>query len=259
MPNHLDNQITLELFVNAFNRGDLADATRLLTVSFFDYNPQPGEPTQPDAFRLIGDAIRGAYPDAQMTLREIAAEGDQLRAQMTLQGTNTASLWGSPPDNQPLVIHANLRARFENGQLALCWEGTPIINVLRAARLAPLPENAHLKPRFPVRVPEILLRLAWNGGRLQEKACSHLDHIKVIEPALDYCGECAKTGDEYPMLRMCTECGYVGCCDMSVNKHMKKHCEATGHPIIRSIQPGEAWLWCYPDSAFLSSRHLASM
>jgi uncharacterized UBP type Zn finger protein len=55
---------------------------------------------------------------------------------------------------------------------------------------------------------------------------------------------------------MCLECGFVGCCDQSVNKHMKKHSEATGHVIFRSIQPGEAWIWCYADSAFLSSRHL---
>lgn len=251
-----ENQILLEQFADAFNRGDLVGASHFFSNNFFDYVPQSGELTQPEALQMIGEALRGAYPDARMTLQDITTDGDQLRARMTLTGTNKNDLWGVPSNDQALTVTATLVARVTDGKLAVCWQDTPLIRILRDARLAPLPENAHRKLPFPVRVPEIILRLAWNGGRLQEKACSHLDHIKVIEPALDYCADCAKTGDEYPMLRMCMECGYVGCCDMSVNKHMKKHCEETGHPIMRSVQPGEAWMWCYPDGAFLSARHL---
>jgi predicted ester cyclase len=253
-----DHQMVLEQFVNSFNRGDLAAATNLLTTNYFDYVPQKGEPTQPEAFRLIGEALRAAFPDLQMSLEDVTADGDQLRARMTLRGTNSSKLWGAPPNNEPITVTAAAVARFEDGHLALRWEGTPLINVLRELRIAPQPENAHLKPKYPVRLPEIVQRLAFNGMRLQEKECSHLDHIKVTEPTMDYCADCAVTGDEYPALRMCVECGYVGCCDVSVNKHMKKHCEQTGHPIMRSIQPGESWLWCYPDSAFLASRHLPS-
>ena len=52
---------------------------------------------------------------------------------------------------------------------------------------------------------------------------------------------------------MCLICGYVGCCDTSKNQHMHKHVEETDHPLIRSIEPGEGWIWCYPDEAFLSA------
>lgn len=252
-----ENQALLTAFVDAFNRGDLAAATSLLTANFFDYVPLKGEPTQPEALRLIGEALRAAFPDLQMTLENVTADGAQWRGQMTLRGTNTGKLWGAPPSNEPVSVNATMVARVEDGHMALKWEGTPLVNILRQLRLAPQPENAHLKPKNAVRLPEIIQRVAFNGGRLQEKECSHLDHIKVIEPKVDYCADCAKTGDEYPALRMCVECGYVGCCDLSVNKHMKKHCEETGHPIMRSIQPGERWLWCYPDSAFLASRHLS--
>lgn len=259
MPNHHNNQITLEQFVNAFNLGDIADATSLLTTNFFDYVPQPGEQTQPEAFQQIGTDLCMAMPDLHITLENVAPDDEWLRGRMRAQGTFSESLWNIPANNKTGDFAATVIARFEDGRMALKWEDVVLVEILRAIGLAPLPENGHRRPPFVPRQPEIILRLAWNGMRLQEKPCSHLDHIKVIEPAIDYCAECAKTGDEYPMLRMCTECGYVGCCDMSVNKHMKKHCEATGHPVIRSIQPGEAWLWCYPDSAFLSSRHLSSM
>jgi uncharacterized UBP type Zn finger protein len=53
---------------------------------------------------------------------------------------------------------------------------------------------------------------------------------------------------------MCLICGFVGCCDTSKNKHMLEHVRETGHPIIRSLQPGEAWIWCYEDEAFISAK-----
>jgi uncharacterized UBP type Zn finger protein len=46
-------------------------------------------------------------------------------------------------------------------------------------------------------------------------------------------------------------CGQVGCCDDSKNKHATKHFHATGHPIIKSFQPGEDWMWCYVDEMLL--------
>ena len=48
-------------------------------------------------------------------------------------------------------------------------------------------------------------------------------------------------------LRLCLECGHVGCCDSSVGRHAELHFHETGHPVMRSIEPGEAWRWCYID------------
>jgi uncharacterized UBP type Zn finger protein len=78
--------------------------------------------------------------------------------------------------------------------------------------------------------------------------CSHLkDHVKVSTTSRHVCEDCVKTGDRWVHLRLCTDCGHVGCCDSSPNRHATKHFHATGHPIIRSAEPGESWLWCYVD------------
>lgn len=82
-------------------------------------------------------------------------------------------------------------------------------------------------------------------------ACSHLDQIQVTEPTVHVCEDCVALGDRWVHLRMCLICGYVGCCDNSKNKHATKHFHATGHPLIRSIEPGESWVWCYVDNVFL--------
>jgi uncharacterized UBP type Zn finger protein len=52
-------------------------------------------------------------------------------------------------------------------------------------------------------------------------------------------------------LRMCMICGQVGCCDDSKNKHATKHFHATGHPIMKSLKPGDDWMWCYVDKVML--------
>ena len=77
--------------------------------------------------------------------------------------------------------------------------------------------------------------------------CTHLDQIEVRETNRHECEECSKSGDTWVHLRMCLTCGHVGCCDSSKNKHATKHFHRTRHPLMRSIEPGESWMWCYVD------------
>ena len=79
--------------------------------------------------------------------------------------------------------------------------------------------------------------------------CSHLDTIHHTEgrEGVDGCPECMAIGATWVQLRRCAGCGAVGCCDSSPNKHMTAHHNATGHPIMRSLEPGEDWFWCYED------------
>ena len=79
--------------------------------------------------------------------------------------------------------------------------------------------------------------------------CTHLDHILITElPAeVDGCAECLASGGKWCHLRICLECGHVGCCDDSPGRHATGHARESGHPIIRSVQPGEDWSWCYAD------------
>jgi len=63
------------------------------------------------------------------------------------------------------------------------------------------------------------------------------------------CEECLRDGTRWVHLRLCLECGHVGCCDSSPMRHATAHFGETEHPVIRSFQPGEDWRWCYVDQA----------
>ena len=79
------------------------------------------------------------------------------------------------------------------------------------------------------------------------QVCTHLELIRNPQPKTKGCEECLKIGDTWVHLRLCEICGHVGCCDSSKNKHATKHYRATGHPIIKSAERGEAWMYCYID------------
>jgi uncharacterized UBP type Zn finger protein len=82
----------------------------------------------------------------------------------------------------------------------------------------------------------------------QHLAALDLRHLKQDNQHV--CPECVALHDTWVHLRICQQCGHVGCCDDSKNKHATRHFRATQHPVITSAQPGENWAWCYPDEAF---------
>ena len=79
--------------------------------------------------------------------------------------------------------------------------------------------------------------------------CTHLDQVRLRElPAsVDGCEDCLREGGVWLHLRICLECGHVGCCDDSPNRHASRHAAAAQHPLIRSLEPGEEWSWCFVD------------
>ena len=82
--------------------------------------------------------------------------------------------------------------------------------------------------------------------------CTHIaEHLKKVKPSSKGCEDCLKTGDTWVHLRMCLECGHVGCCDSSKNQHARAHFHSTQHPLIQSAERGEDWRWCYIDDMYL--------
>ncbi|CAM04792.1 CPA1 family monovalent cation:H+ antiporter [Saccharopolyspora erythraea NRRL 2338] len=82
-------------------------------------------------------------------------------------------------------------------------------------------------------------------------SCEHLvsaDARKPTPSSPDGCEEClAEDRHDWTHLRICTECGHVGCCDSSPMRHATAHYHRTSHPVVRSFEPGESWQWCYVD------------
>jgi hypothetical protein len=87
--------------------------------------------------------------------------------------------------------------------------------------------------------------------------CTHLDTVADVSPStLEGCEDCLRMGGRWVHLRMCLACGHVGCCDSSPHRHATGHFHQTGHPLMRSAEPGEDWGWCYVDRVELEGAEL---
>jgi CPA1 family monovalent cation:H+ antiporter len=86
---------------------------------------------------------------------------------------------------------------------------------------------------------------------VMHRGCEHLDAapLTAVPDTPEECGDCIAIGEaNWVHLRMCMACGHVGCCDSSPNRHATAHFHTSDHPVMRSIELGEAWRWCFVDS-----------
>ncbi|MGW7664175.1 UBP-type zinc finger domain-containing protein [Streptomyces sp. NPDC054756] len=91
-----------------------------------------------------------------------------------------------------------------------------------------------------------------DGGRPEGRACSHADDLEPTPPPQsDVCLRCAARGRDERRLRICLACGHVGCSDSAPGAHATAHFESSGHPLVRSAEPGPQWAWCYVDEVYL--------
>jgi hypothetical protein len=79
----------------------------------------------------------------------------------------------------------------------------------------------------------------------------HLALVRPVKPRSNGCEECLRLGTPWVHLRLCLTCGQVGCCDSSPMRHAHGHAAETGHVVVRSLEPGENWRWCYADQQFV--------
>ena len=86
---------------------------------------------------------------------------------------------------------------------------------------------------------------------MNSEACQHVAAVKRVRTARAHeCEVCVKFGSTWVHLRTCQSCGATLCCDSSPNRHASKHARAASHPVIASAEPGERWLYCFPDDFF---------
>lgn len=79
--------------------------------------------------------------------------------------------------------------------------------------------------------------------------CPHAAGLPPAPPPKDVCETCVEQGGQWVHLRQCLTCHQTLCCNDSPNQHMFHHAADTGHPVMRSAEEGESWVWCFIDEA----------
>jgi CPA1 family monovalent cation:H+ antiporter len=177
---------------------------------------------------------------------------DELRERSTRRSNQIWEQLGRPQDElePPAATYRRLRLQMLSAERSSILEardsGKYDDEVLRSALTA-----IDLEESLLDRVADAAARVDDELSTPETRAgnCEHLAKAPKMVRANtpDGCEECLIEGTRWVHLRLCLTCGHVGCCDSSVRKHATAHNEQTGHPVMRSIEPGEAWRWCYVD------------
>src|SRR5580704_4692933 len=94
-------------------------------------------------------------------------------------------------------------------------------------------------------------------GRLNDLMTNHRNINPKSKPSGTGCVECLAKGGWWLHLRRCAECGRIGCCDSSPNRHASNHAATTGHSVVSSFEPGESWFFDYEQQRMIAGVELA--
>ncbi len=76
--------------------------------------------------------------------------------------------------------------------------------------------------------------------------CKHLDQIKIRQTSKRVRG-LPQNRRHLDALKALLNVRPRGVLRFLQHAHATRHFHETKHPLVRSIEPGETWLWCYVD------------
>ncbi len=150
------------------------------------------------------------------------------------------SIWKNPPPDLALAAGDVLELR---GAATAFADVAPLFRPAQTDVAVPSEPSPRRR--------EVDMEAAIELKKNPQATCSHQDGTRAVTPSANGCEECLRIGSRWVHLRICMTCGHVGCCDSSANRHATAHFQATGHPIVRSLERGESWGWCYEDKVTL--------
>ena len=167
-------------------------------------------------------------------------------------GAATRSMPPSPPPSGAWVVVEEAEADARLIGKLLTTTSCPPTRSTRcclAARAGQAARGPRSVPRAHRRGHRPARGAAARPGRLPPRG-----DTRPVVPSAAGCEDCLREGTRWVHLRVCLTCGHVGCCDSSPRRHARAHFLDTGHPIIRTVEPGEDWAYCFVDDAHAAER-----
>jgi steroid delta-isomerase-like uncharacterized protein len=135
-----ENKALIRRFTEEYiNQGNLALASELLTSTYVNYLAPPGIPPGPDGENQVLTMFRSAFPDGQVTLEDILAEGDRVAVRLTFSGTHQGEFMGIPPTGRSFTIVGMNVFRIEDGKIAENWPQLDMLGLMQQLGIIPEP------------------------------------------------------------------------------------------------------------------------
>lgn len=128
------------LYEEVFNQGNFGVADELIGANVVEHQQQPGvapDAAGPELVKQIARFFRSAFPDLNIAVEDLIAEGDRVAARVTIMGTHQGELMGIPPTGKRVEVSSIDIIRFEDGKAAEHWGETDIMSMMQQLGVVP--------------------------------------------------------------------------------------------------------------------------
>jgi steroid delta-isomerase-like uncharacterized protein len=138
-----ENKAIIQSVEEALNRGDWDVVDRLFAASYVDHDPsRAGLPPGPEGVKQAWSMFRAAFPDLQVTIEDMIAEGDKVAVRGVVRGTHQGELMGIPPTGKQVTATLIDVNRIESGKLVERWAEQDNLGMMQQLGVIPAPEQA---------------------------------------------------------------------------------------------------------------------
>jgi steroid delta-isomerase-like uncharacterized protein len=137
-----DNKIQLRrFFEQAWNHKDFSVVDEMTDPTYVDHTPggPPGVPPGPEGFKQLMSAYLAAFPNIQIAVEDVIAEGDKVVVRWTAHGTQTGPLMGIPPTGKAVTLTGITIDRLRDGKVVEGWTNLDILGMLQQLGVVPIP------------------------------------------------------------------------------------------------------------------------
>ena len=122
-----------------WNKGNLALIDELVAPNFVDHTAPPGLPPGAEGVKAFVKMYRDAFPDAQVTIHDILAEGDKVVYRWTGSGTHQGTLFGIPATGKKMSVDGMTIDRISGGKFVESWNILDQLGMMQQLGVIPKP------------------------------------------------------------------------------------------------------------------------
>ena len=129
--------IVRRYFEEVFNKSNLAAVEEFVAPNFVGRDPTFPEIRGIEGLKQFLTTFRASFPDMQMTLGDIVAEGDKVVAQWTFRGTHRGEFIGIAPTDKELTVTGIDIISVSGGKIAEIWANFDSLGMIQQLRDVP--------------------------------------------------------------------------------------------------------------------------
>jgi steroid delta-isomerase-like uncharacterized protein len=125
-----DNKALARSMWDAVSSGNLNALDNIYSSDYKRYLSATAAPLTAAQQKARLTGLRTAFPDLNLKIEDMRAEGDRISVRMTVTGTHQGTFQGIAPTGKKVTFAAFEIVRIENGKIAEHWGGPDTFDLL---------------------------------------------------------------------------------------------------------------------------------